>query len=536
MIFRSNLGGNMLRKNKLDSKKNALVYILVFQFLALIAALTWFCLFRPDHLMHSDMSAEVILSKLLADENRLISPNWYYSTEIRILYSQIIMVPLFKVFSNYQTVKYCSVFIFYILLSISTLFLSNKLKISKTLAFIPLILLFTPLSNEYFDMMLIGCFYTSQMICTFIVLGQLLKNQDDEKRLVMNHILMFLFAVLLGLTGVRFLVSLYVPICIALGVILLGKIPHKVGLKKLLSSQEAKGIYGLLGGGVGFLINKFYLAKAYSFDTTSEVTFVPLDELMNRFLISLKTMIEFMGYHEAKVLSLQGIVNCGKLFACACFILMVLFLYKKRNTLLSDFQRLYLYFFLALFFMNWFFFVFSQVLQQYRYWIPIYATGVFLIPIFIQTVDFKSCIQKWAIIGLVIFVASGSLYGELYLASKNNDCAKRYAYLEFLEKNEYTFGYATFWNASVTEYLSNGTLQVGNLGGKDGKAAPYEWLTPKYYYQDGYHEGKTFLLLARTEAVGMDNGDFTVMPDAVKVYEDEYYAVYEGQGMYLFSK
>ena len=108
--------------------------------------------------------------------------------------------------------------------------------------------------------------------------------------------------------------------------------------------------------------------------------------------------------------------------------------------------------------------------------------------------------------------------------------------MAFLEENGYTFGYATFWNSSVTEYLSNGTIEVGNLGGENGVAAPYEWLSNKAYYKPGYHQGKTFLLLARTEEAGMLNGDFTVMEDGVKVYEDEYYAIYEGNGMYLFSE
>ena len=145
--------------------------------------------------------------------------------------------------------------------------------------------------------------------------------------------------------------------------------------------------------------------------------------------------------------------------------------------------------------------------------------------------------QKPLLCAFLALVVLSSLYGELWQDVKYNDCAKRYAYMDFLENNDYDFGYATFWNASVTEYLSNGTIHVGNLGGSDGKAAPYEWLTPKEYYRSGFHHGKCFLLLARTEEAGMLKGDFTVMEDAACVYQDEYYAIYEGQqDMYLFSK
>ena len=82
----------------------------------IILCLVLFCIFKPDNLMHSDTTAEVILSKLLADENKLVTTSWFYSTEIRIVYSQLLMVPLFKIFDSYRLVKFLSVFIFYILM------------------------------------------------------------------------------------------------------------------------------------------------------------------------------------------------------------------------------------------------------------------------------------------------------------------------------------------------------------------------------------------------------------------------------------
>lgn len=64
--------------------------------------------------------------------------------------------------------------------------------------------------------------------------------------------------------------------------------------------------------GIGFLINKFYLAVQYSFDTTSEVSFVPIDEIPDRFLTSIRLMLEFMGYRQIRVVTPLGIVNAVK--------------------------------------------------------------------------------------------------------------------------------------------------------------------------------------------------------------------------------
>lgn len=498
----------------------------------ILLGLILFVLLKPDNLMHSDTTAEVILSKLLADENKLLTTNWFYSTEIRIIYSQLIMVPLFKVFSDYRLVKTISIFLFYILLVFAYRFFAKEYGISKKWMLLGMIFLFTPLSNEYLDMMFIGCFYSSQVICTYCILAAFIKERKSKKAVWMLYTLLVAFSFILGLSGLRYLASLYLPLVAA--VFILSFETEKMDKQKITMS-----ISMLLGAGIGFLINKFYLAVHYSFDTTSQVTFVGLDELPERFLKSLRLMIEFFGYYPVEVVSGRGIVNAIKFIFFIAFVGMILYLFKNRKTLLCAKQRLLLYYFLALFLLNWYMLIFTNVLMQYRYWLPVYVIGILLIAVFFQVYEPGGEWIQWK--KMILILAAGiigltSLYGELWQDAKYNDCEKRYGYLQFLEENEYTFGYATFWNASVTEYLSNGEIKVGNLGGEDGVAAPYEWLSPKAYYREGFHEGKSFLLLARTEEAGMKNGDFTVMPDGVKVYEDEYYAIYEGMGMYLFSE
>ena len=50
----------------------------------------------------SDMSAEMVFSDLLGDTGHYIaSPDWYYSTEFRIVYTQLLFVPLLKIFSSW---------------------------------------------------------------------------------------------------------------------------------------------------------------------------------------------------------------------------------------------------------------------------------------------------------------------------------------------------------------------------------------------------------------------------------------------------
>ena len=50
--------------------------------------------------LNSDTSSEMVLAKLLANENTLVSRNWYYSTEIRLVYQTIFTMLLFKLFGG----------------------------------------------------------------------------------------------------------------------------------------------------------------------------------------------------------------------------------------------------------------------------------------------------------------------------------------------------------------------------------------------------------------------------------------------------
>lgn len=505
--------------------------------MTLFASILFFAIW-PDNLMHTDMAAEVLLSDLLAKEGGIMSANWFYSTELRVVYTQLIMTPLLCVISDYGTVKMLSIIILDILLAVVFYFTAKEFGLKGAVLYLAMALLLTPLSNEYFDMMLIGNFYTCQAICTFLVLKFVLrdcsgKDSFPKKKIWIEVGILALVAVILGLSGLRYLASLFIPlvaaVCLSYGLDRKEERPQSLW-RKLITTVVLLGF-----AGIGFLINKFVLADIYTFDS-QEVQFVPLTEVPDRFMMSIRLMLEFCGYKEVGVVTPLGIVNVVKFCFFVFVVFVVVYLIKYRYKVLDDKQRLFLYYFMALFFINWYMLVFTDVLPQYRYWLPVYIIAVILIGIWFAKAKPASECLKSAFAALAVLTVFTSLYGELWQAAKYNDCAKRYGYMEFLEENDYTFGYATFWNSGVTEYLSNGQIEVGHLGGDENGSAPYEWLSPKYYYQEGYHEGKTFLLLAITEEPALFNGDITVMQDFVKVYEDEFYVIYEGEGMHLFSK
>ncbi len=495
-----------------------------------LLALVLYSFLCLNHLMHSDMAAEVILSKLLRDTGKLVSREWYYSTEIRILYSQLIMTPLFYICRDFHTVKLLSILIYLILLLLAYSFFVRQTKLLSKGKWMVLMLLLAPWSNEYLDMMFLGDFYTSQAICMLVFLGLFFKKDwKNEKTERIATGFLALLSVLMGLSGLRYPACLFIPLVLA---VFAQGLTREEGLR-LLDKQLRRSLILTAFAGAGFVIHKLYFARYFSFDKTP-VNFVPLEEAADRLFASLRLMLEFFGYRSGVgMMSGLGLVNVLKCAFFLVFIWAVAGAFVRRNELFDERERSFLWYFLFLFLINLYMLIFTDVLLQYRYWIPVFVVGLFPAGMYLERVTMKGRMQKQILTAFICLAALSSLYGELWQDVKFNDCAKREGYMAFLENSDYDFGYATFWNGPVTEYLSGGQIHVGNIGEGD---KPYEWLTPKAYYRRGYHEGKVFVLLANTEEKGLLESDAPIMQDAKKVYGDEFYSIYEKDGMILFSE
>ncbi len=527
-------------KEKFKNLKAGYIAALLLFIVTILTPVVYF-IYCPDNLMHSDMSAEIILSKLLASEKRLITPNWFYSTEIRIVYTQLVMTPLFTIFPDkgMHMIKLASIMIYAFLLAVTYIFTAKEFDIKKAPLFLSGAFLFAPLSNEYFDMVLLGCFYTSQIIVTYLLIKIFLHESSEKTYAKMISLtILLLSSFIVGLSGFRYLASLFAPLFIAtVFALVFDKEKGTVtGIKGKVYISFAMGVFGT----IGCAINLFVLPKFYHFDR-SGVSPVAFNEIPGRFIRSIKLMALLLGFREGEVSALDGIVNVIKIVCLIFLIFEVIYLLRNRYKVLSPKQRILLYYFIASLVINWIMLIFTDVRMQYRYWIPSLAIAILLTGVYLsipKKADAKKMSAKIAMIvpaALVVVTVLSSYYGELLKDYEYNDCAKRYGYMDFLEKEGYEFGYATFWNASVSEYLSDGKIHVATLTGGFNDEAPYEWLAPTYYYQKGYHEGKTFLLLAKTEEPALASGDINFMQDAPKVYEDDFYVIYEGEGMYVFS-
>ena len=57
-------------------------------------------------LIDSDSASELVLAQHLSQKNAILSTDWCYSTELRVLNTQLIFAPLFKIFSDWSTIRF----------------------------------------------------------------------------------------------------------------------------------------------------------------------------------------------------------------------------------------------------------------------------------------------------------------------------------------------------------------------------------------------------------------------------------------------
>ncbi len=88
------------------AKQKRITYMILLLWTAVCFALLvvdW-CCWAPNRL-DADMASEQLLANLLAQEGGVMSTNWYYSTELRVLNTQLVMAPLFRLFTSWHAVR-----------------------------------------------------------------------------------------------------------------------------------------------------------------------------------------------------------------------------------------------------------------------------------------------------------------------------------------------------------------------------------------------------------------------------------------------
>lgn len=474
-------------------------------------------------LLDSDMSSEMILAEQLAKEGKIMSDQWYYSTEIRVLSTQLIFTPLFQIFGagySWHKIRVLGTILCVIVLMISFYLLCRVLKIRNIPYYAAFLLL--PVSYEYFFFMFCNLLYLPYVVITFLTLGIVLdgtRRSFKNRRTAIELLLLFGLSVGAGAGGFRELLVCYLPLFLA-GCILLWA--EKVNEKHKWCIWIGTAF---LGACMGLIINITILSQKYSFwDFTGIIvqgfSFSKLEQAVNAMLVNMgfQSYVELM---SPEVL-FKEVFFCGWFLLVCCAVVNIL---KKKEIYTLE-ERFVTIFSLCNAVLMLGIYSFTDMKFEIRYFTLVTFMAIPLVAIYLNKRK-RNLVYDGILIGLVI----GSL-GISASYYENNTVNWAHPNEEFSEISRlivnygYQNGYAGYWQANVLTEISDGKIEVWDYGDtSEGLQIEKmnQWLQLKSHVEQP-PTGKVFVLLTSEQS---KNTKWKVKPeDSRIIYQSDDFILY----------
>ena len=484
------------------------------------AALCYFEWRNVGDLLDSDMASDLIYARLLAQEGTFFSPNWYYSSELRVFANHLSFTPLFLITQDWRLVRGLGSMLTYALFVLSLYAPLSQVGLRRQYPLVAAAMLL-PLSVMYFHYSMVGTFYTHNYILSFLLLGLALGQCGASGRArAWRLILLGALSVAAGLCGLRFLLFSSLPLC-ASALYLRARAGRAAGPR---TRRLAWGSLLSLGAmAAGAAVNLLVLSRLYTFQTFAEVTYTSFQP-------------EAAGEFLRNLLSLLGFPENGSLFspalapAALSLLLLALIAWASWSALRAPApgaaaaqsailaqpgeaaapspaetdapgDRVLALFFLAAAVMHIGLLSLTSMPRNMYHFLPV---SVYALPLAACALGRLPWPGRWRAAlagGMACLLAATSAVNSLYFSRRDITYEPRMA-LESLLAEGYDCGYATFWRANVLTELSGGEVEMYSLEGPyDGPEAfdtIFPWLQLKAHATEP-PEGKVFVLLSKYE-------------------------------------
>ncbi len=481
--------------------------------------------------IQSDMSSELVLAKMLAQQKRIITTDWFYSTELKVLHNTLVFAPLFWITDNWHVVRMASIVILNIIMFLGFLYLAKKLEI-RNIPWIAMMIV-GPTSRGYYKDVTLGSHYIPDLVISFVIVGLLIdmfKSRNRNKK-IFDFVIFLALSFVSSLSGMRFVAVLHLPL-LATAVLYFilkqfknlqkGKIDFKDETVQLI----VVCMIGFIVSYAGAYVNSHILpAKGYSYKMDGGIiyyqpfSFDSVGMLINGWL-------NMFGYQSDNlyVFSLHQLI-LKPLFAVHFLIICwssidILYNHKKYNK-----YEL----FVALFFLTGglimdVLYIFTDTWFRDRYLMPVSIFTVFLIGIFFT--HYKFDWQKWIMVMfLTMFIFANTVF-QIRFHVKNDTYIELATVRDILLENECYNGYGMeHWDSGhnlLTE-LSDGKIETWRFYDGDlDKVA--NWLQSKDHLWRK-PTGKVYLIVTRVE---LENNDIELKDgiDKYQKYEDDIRILY----------
>lgn len=494
-----------------------------------------------DLLLDSDMSSELVYSNLIHNEGTFLSTNWYYSTELRILNTQLLFAPLFGIFQSWHTVRVVGAILLYLFMLASAYYLCAQVSIQR---FFPLvgILLLTPLSWPFFKNIQRGLHYIPYITQSFLLLALLFHSIHVRRKGARAALLTVLgiLSLLVGMGGPRHILLFFVPIVLASAFLCLygGKglpEPSVRENKRFLVSASLAAACAV----VGYLINMLVLSHIYSYNTNDLLLFTTFN--LENLVAVIQEWLTFFGYMTGEAFSSVLLFNL--LSALLALIVLVTVVRSLRRPDASVEHKILAAFYTAAYAVYLLLYSFTTQTYHPTYQIPIAVFGFFVIAVWFQTESMRTFFTRAvsvAVSVLLLFcmVRAYGFYTEEDATERLDMRCDPYEFPDIVETvldEGYTRGYSTFWvGGNVLTELSDGAIEMWvwpnqPVGGIDDI---HPWLQAKSHSTQP-PEGPFFLMFQTNQldvleaSKNLESADLLYYSDQYVVYGFESREAYD---------
>ena len=450
------------------------------------------------HNLDADLSSEMVLAQLQNEEGTLLSDQWLYSTELRVISAVPFYQLGFLIFDSWHAVRTFAVVLLMVLTVLSFLYMAKQLGLWRSAPWFAT-LLCLPINSTYAYISLYGGFYTMHVILSFLIIG--LISRYAQTGLNGGKITLITIAALSlwgGIGGVRMMLMCFAPVFLAalLQVYIelrqYGSLREAVHLKPVRIGGAA--FIAAVTSGAGYLLNTYVLAKRFRFLSYGDLNLVPFK--MEDLFGQLDRIAVFFGYSpNVPFFSDRGINSVVALCIFASAVIATICLLKRYSALTVQQQFLLLTTIAAVLVGM----VINVLLEQYlvRYYLVGLLLLILMLALAWETAACRNAVIQrivlLAVMGMFAVTTQNTLRFSYQLGISNYEIAA-----QWLLERGYTQGYATFWNANTIAEASNGEIEMWVL--EDGRREEWMELSLHDILEKKEHyarepEGKVFLLV-----------------------------------------
>lgn len=494
----------------------------------------WYQLVPGKWIVDSDLASEMILSDLLNKEGTIISHNWFYSTELKVVNLQWFYRLGLLIFPNdWHLARTFGMAITLALFAAAMLFFVKCAGLGRAGLWMVGTLLW-PFGQHYLVYAIYGGYYLVYTFFYMLVLALVLRSLNaDKKHCALQWVLACVITAVAGMNGVKQLMVFHAPLCLAAAILLVlalhscGKTDWKAALDVCRKEVRllAASLVTAVAAAAGYFVSNAVLSRMYDFKSYNFIVWNRDEDWFTLDRILMDFFHEFGYENGSGVFHFGGIAAAvGLLLGCWMFFCIVRLLLWRLDKLERNDKLLVLLLVAMLAVCG---VAYTYFHEYYLYfWLMNMPVAIAVMAVEIKTEDFHILGARQLLgVGLAAcftLCAVSTVRQEQehpYLAHKGLNTAA-----EWLVDNGYTQGYSTFWNGNAMTELTSGKLEVWTLQSLDRDDVP-NWLQPKSHLTtDPEHP----FLLIDTETDGpAENAKLIQYGDCTEVYNDGRYVIYD---------